>query len=86
MSCYVPQKNRCKAGHPDYHKDHRQFSRHLKDQPRLRSLHIGGLRHIQIIGNQPESGTGTGTDMLSDKRQNHKKDKIIKTDVDFIKD
>ena len=78
---HLPKKHRRKARHPDTPSQRRQPGRN-GNHP-ARHVHAGpvGQRQIEIVGQQPQRGTGAGADDSPEERQKQEQNKLVAAQV-----
>ena len=78
---HLPKKHRCKARRPDATGHRRQPGRNGNHPARY--VHAGpvGQRQIEIVGQQPQRGTGAGADDSPEERQKQEQNKLVATQV-----
>ena len=74
---HLPKKHRRKARHPDTPSQRRQPGRNGNHPARY--VHAGpvGQRQIEIVGQQPQRGTGAGADDSPEERQKKEQNKLV---------
>ena len=77
----LPTKNRPKTHGPHAKQAPNQIARSPNHEKRHRNLHITLRRNIEIIGDHPEHGTGSGAEMPAEQRQQCHQNHIVHADV-----